>query len=75
MDALIQAARDQRVREISGDVLAANTRMLRFAESLGFDVRPSDDPEIRKIVLRRISGPRHAGPRGCAGRASPATLS
>jgi len=52
MDALILAARDQHVREINGDVLAANTRMLRFAESLGFDVRPTDDPEIRKIVLR-----------------------
>jgi len=52
MDALIQAARDQHIREINGDVLAANAGMLGFAESLGFDVRPSEDPEIRKIVLR-----------------------
>jgi acetyltransferase len=52
MDALIMAARDQHVREIDGDVLAVNAGMLRFAESLGFDVRPTDDPEIRKIVLR-----------------------
>ena len=33
-------------------MLAANDGMVRFAESLGFDVRPSDDPEIRKMVLR-----------------------
>ena len=52
MNALIEAARDQYVREIYGHVLAANSGMVRFAESLGFDVRPSDDPEIRKIVLR-----------------------
>ncbi|HJW76004.1 MAG TPA: bifunctional acetate--CoA ligase family protein/GNAT family N-acetyltransferase, partial [Thermoleophilia bacterium] len=40
MDALIQAARDQHVRVIYGDVLASNAAMLRFAESLGFDVTP-----------------------------------
>ena len=52
MTHLIEAARDQHVREIYGHVLAANTGMLRFAESLGFDIRPSDDPDIRSIVLR-----------------------
>ena len=52
MNALIEAARDQYVRAIDGHVLAANSGMVRFAVSLGFDVRPSDDPEIRKIVLR-----------------------
>jgi acetyltransferase len=52
MNALIEAARDQYVREIYGHVLAANGGMVHFAESLGFDLRPSDDPEIRKIVLR-----------------------
>jgi acetyltransferase len=51
-DALIQAARDRHVREIHGDVLAANPSMLRFAESLGFDVRPGDEPALRKLVLR-----------------------
>ena len=40
MDALIQAARDRHVREIRGHVLAANPGMTRFAEDLGFDVRP-----------------------------------
>ena len=52
MDALIQAARDRHVREITGHVLAANPGMARFAESLGFDVRPGDEPEVRKLVLR-----------------------
>jgi acetyltransferase len=52
MDALIQAARDRHVREIRGHVLAANPGMRRFAEDLGFDVRTSEDPDIRELVLR-----------------------
>ncbi len=52
MDALIQAARDRHVREIYGHVLAANPGMTRFAESLGFDVRPGDEPDVRRLVLR-----------------------
>jgi len=52
MSCLIEAARDRYLREIEGDVLAANTPMLHFAESLGFDVRSSGEPDIRKIVLR-----------------------
>jgi acetyltransferase len=52
MTCLIEAARDRYVREIHGDVLAANAGMLRFAESLGFDVRPSGEPDVRHIVLR-----------------------
>jgi acetyltransferase len=52
MEALIQAARDRHVREINGDVLAANPGMTRFAEDLGFDIRPGNEPEVRKLVLR-----------------------
>jgi acetyltransferase len=52
MAALLQAAQDQRIHLIWGEVLAFNTPMLRFAESLGFAVQPSEDPETRKIVLR-----------------------
>jgi len=52
MEALIQAARDRHVREINGDVLAANPGMTRFAEDLGFDIRPGDEPEVRRLVLR-----------------------
>jgi acetyltransferase len=52
MDALIQAARERHVREINGHVLAKNPGMTRFAEDLGFDIRPGDEPEVRKLVLR-----------------------
>jgi L-amino acid N-acyltransferase YncA len=52
MAAIILAARDRHVREFYGDVLAANPGMTRFAEDLGFEVRPGDDPEIRRLVLR-----------------------
>ena len=52
MDTLIQAARDRHVREINGDVLAANARMQRFAESLGFEILPGGEPDVRKMVLR-----------------------
>ncbi len=52
MDALIQAARDRHVREIRGHVLAANPGMRHFAEDLGFDVRPGEEPELRELVLR-----------------------
>jgi acetyltransferase len=52
MTKLISAARDMSVREINGHVLAANSPMIRFSESLGFDVRPGDEPDVRKLVLR-----------------------
>jgi len=51
MEKLIIAARDMRVREIVGHVLAANTPMIRFSESLGFDVLPGDEPDVRRLVL------------------------
>jgi len=52
MDALIQTARERHMREINGHVLAANPGMTRFAEDLGFDIRPGDEPELRRLVLR-----------------------
>ena len=52
MEKLIIAARDMRVREIYGHVLAANTPMIRFGESLGFEVLPGDEPDLRRLVLR-----------------------
>jgi acetyltransferase len=51
MTALIEAARDKYLRQIYGHVLASNFPMLRFVESLGFEIHPSDDPKIRHIVL------------------------
>jgi len=52
MNVLIEAARDMHVREIVGDVLANNVPMLDFAETLGFEAQPSEDPSLRRIVLR-----------------------
>jgi acetyltransferase len=52
MEKLIAAARDMGVREISGDVLAANSAMIRFSVSLGFDVLPGEEPDVRRLVLR-----------------------
>ncbi len=52
MSALIEAARDKYIREIVGHVLASNAPMLQFCESLGFEVLPSDDADIRRTVLR-----------------------
>ncbi len=52
MEALIRIARERRMREIDGYVLASNPGMLRFTTSLGFTILPADDPEIRRVVLR-----------------------
>jgi hypothetical protein len=52
MQALLQAARERHVREIRGHVMANNPGMLRFAESIGLTVMPSDDPMIRRLMLR-----------------------
>jgi len=51
MTSLIEAARDKYLRQIYGHVLASNFPMLRFVESLGFEIHPSDDPKIRHIIL------------------------
>jgi acetyltransferase len=51
MSALIEAARDKYVREITGYVLAINAPMISFVESLGFAVETSSEPDIRRAVL------------------------
>jgi acetyltransferase len=52
METLIRAARDRHVRVIHGHVLAANPGMTRFAENIGFEVLPDDEPDVRKLRLR-----------------------
>ena len=52
MEALIQAARDRHVLKITGQVLTVNVGMLHFVENLGFDVRPSDEHDVRNLTLR-----------------------
>jgi acetyltransferase len=52
MDSLIQTARDMRIRVMTGDVLSGNQPMLNFSQSLGFEVQPGGDHDVRRIVLR-----------------------
>jgi acetyltransferase len=52
MDSLIQTARDMRIRVMTGDVLSGNQPMLNFSQSLGFEVQPGGDHDVRHIVLR-----------------------
>ena len=52
MNTLIEAARDMHIRQIVGEVLAHNTPMLHFAESLGFAVQATEDPQLKRIVLQ-----------------------
>ena len=52
MRVLIDAARDHYVREIRGTVLATNAPMLSFVESLGFEIRPADEADLRSVALR-----------------------
>lgn len=52
MHALIAAARAAGVREMFGDVLATNSKMLRFAARLGFKARlDGSDPRIMRVIL------------------------
>jgi len=51
MVSLMDAARENGLRRMEGDVLTANPTMLRFVEKLGFDVLPNeDDPDLRHCV-------------------------
>jgi acetyltransferase len=52
MTALIEAARDKYVRQITGFVLGTNAPMISFVESLGFELDPPDESGIRRVVLR-----------------------
>jgi acetyltransferase len=52
METLIQAARDRHVLKITGQVLTVNVGMLHFVENLGFDIRPSDEHDVRSLTLK-----------------------
>lgn len=54
MQALMEAARDHRLRSIEGEVLADNTAMLKLMASLGFSIRPHPDDVAMKRVERWI---------------------
>jgi acetyltransferase len=45
LKALIEVARERRLKVMQGVVLAENTRMLKLARSIGFEVRPDEGEE------------------------------
>ncbi|MCU0972346.1 MAG: bifunctional acetate--CoA ligase family protein/GNAT family N-acetyltransferase [Burkholderiales bacterium] len=51
MVSLMEAAREKGLRRITGDVLSANTMMLRFMKKLGFEVLANEeDPDLKRCV-------------------------
>jgi acetyltransferase len=51
MVSLMDAAREKGLRRIDGDVLTANTKMLRFMQKLGFEVLANpEDPDLKRCV-------------------------
>ncbi len=50
MQALIAAAKAQRIKTMSGQILAENVNMLGLAESLGFTICHTDDATIKLAV-------------------------
>ena len=52
MQSLIDAARNQGMHSIRGDVAAENETMLGLMESLGFIVKMTDDPETVEVTLQ-----------------------
>jgi len=53
MEQIIAYARQERLEEIFGSVLAENTTMIRMCRELGFEVRRMpDDPTLVEVVLR-----------------------
>jgi acetyltransferase len=53
MQHLIRYAESEGLRDLHGDVLAANERMLTMCRALGFDVAPNpDDSGLRRVRLK-----------------------
>ncbi|MGV1014921.1 MAG: GNAT family N-acetyltransferase, partial [Methyloceanibacter sp.] len=57
MHRLIRYAEKEGLRELIGEVLEANTRMLHMCRELGFDIAPDpDDLSVRKVRLKLPAG-------------------
>jgi acetyltransferase len=52
MQLMIEYARSEGLKEISGDVLHENTRMLDMCRNLGFEVKGDVEPEICNVRLK-----------------------
>ncbi len=51
MNELIGYARGRGLHSLSGDVIAANTTMIRMADELGFARLPSDEPSLVRVRI------------------------
>lgn len=51
MRKIIRYCRERGVREVVGEVMVVNDRMLALARELGFEVAPTDDPQILRLRL------------------------
>jgi acetyltransferase len=51
MHRLIEVARERKVRQLSGLVLAENSNMLQLVQDLGFRVEPDNDPSVVEVTL------------------------
>jgi acetyltransferase len=64
MGHLIQYAESEGLRDLHGDVLADNVRMLDMCRALGFDIVPDpEDSSIRKVRLKLPAGLQQASSR------------
>jgi acetyltransferase len=55
MSRLIDAARDQGVKRLTGLVLRENAAMLEFVKGLGFSIESTDDPVVLNAVLTLVA--------------------
>jgi acetyltransferase len=56
MGALIEVARARRYRNIFGDVLGNNAKMLRLMHGLGFLVQPHPEENTLRRVVKVLRG-------------------
>jgi acetyltransferase len=57
MKALMRTAQERGLERMEGLVLARNSRMLRFARGLGFEIRALPDDPSTKLIVKTLSGP------------------
>ncbi len=53
---IIRYCREQDIKEITGDVLWANQRMLALARRLGFEIQPGIEPAVARVSLSLSAG-------------------
>ncbi|KZE32832.1 bifunctional acetate--CoA ligase family protein/GNAT family N-acetyltransferase [Crenobacter luteus] len=64
MTMLFDAARDQGLKLMHGEVLAGNKAMLKLMHALGFEVKPHPEDRSLAVVSKRLSGDAPGGSTG-----------